>query len=73
MVLAAQQRNKLIKFQVCAKVGQWLVCFSPYIFCHRLARSTSKLHFLFGNFSFGVLHRQKCYVMFQCIAVLSAA
>ena len=31
-----------------------LVCFSPQIFCHRLARSTSTLDFLFSNFGFGV-------------------
>ena len=30
-----------------------------------LARSTYKLDFLFSNFGFGVLHSQKCYVMFQ--------
>ena len=42
-----------------------LVCLSPQIFCHRPARSTSKLDFLFSNFGFRVLHSQKCYVIFQ--------
>ena len=42
--------------------------FSAQKFCHRLARSTYKLDFLFSNFGFGVLQSQKyCQVMFQCI------
>ena len=35
------------------------------LFCYRLARSTYKLDLLFGNFGFGVLQSQKCYIMFQ--------
>ena len=38
--------------------------------CHRLARSTYKPDFLFSNFGCGVLHNQKCYVMFSCIESL---
>ena len=33
-----------------------LGCFSPEVFCHGLARSTSKPDFLLSNFGFGVLH-----------------
>ena len=40
------------------RVVLMLVCFSTYIFCHWPAISTSKLDFLFSNFSFGVLHSQ---------------
>ena len=52
--LAAQQRNKLYNFRFVLM----LVCFSPMTFCHRLARSTSKLDVLLSNFGFGVLHNQ---------------
>ena len=36
-------------------------------------RSTYKLDFLFSNFGFGVLHSQKCYVMFQYNAIKDRA
>ena len=44
-----------------------LVCFSGKKFYHRLARSTYKPDFLFSNIGLGVLHSQKCYVMFRWI------
>ena len=46
------------------------LCWCAFLFqkfWHMLVRSTYKPNFLFGNFGFGVLHSQKCYVMFQCV------
>ena len=63
MYLAAQQQNKLIQFPVCANVG---VHFNLEIL-PQAGESTYTLDFLFSNFGFGVLHSQKCYVMFRCI------
>ena len=63
MYLAVQQQKKLIQFPVCANVG---VLFSLEIL-PQAGESTYTLNFLFSNFGFGVLHSQKCYVMFQCI------
>ena len=58
--LAAQQQNKLINFRFVLM----LVCFSAQVFCHRLARNTYKLYFLFNNFGFRLLNS---HVMFRCI------
>ena len=63
MYLTTQQQNKLTQFPVCANVG---VLFSLEIL-PQAGESTYTLDFLFSNFSCGVLHSQKCYVMFRCI------
>ena len=54
--LAAQQHN--------FRFVPMLMCFSAQKSCHRLARSTYKLDFLFSDFSFGVLRSKICYVIF---------
>ena len=63
MYLTTQQQNKLTQFPVCANVG---VLFSLEIL-PQAGESTYTLDFLFSNFGCGVLHSQKCYVMFRCI------
>ena len=61
-----QQQNKLIQFPVCAQVGV-LFSLEKSATGLREAHTNSIFPFAISVLELIVLHRQKCYVMFQCI------